>query len=44
MSKLASKRPEATGAKINDYLEIKKMIEPKIVKSHLDNGLDEDVD
>ena len=44
MSKLASKRPEITRAKVNDYLEIKKMIEPKTVKSHLDKDLNEDVD
>ena len=44
ISKLASKRPEITRSKINDYLEIKKIIEPKIVKSHLDKDLDEDAD
>ena len=44
ISKLASKRPEITRSKINDYLEIKKMIEPKVVKSHLDKDLDEDAD
>ena len=44
ISKLASKRPEITRSKINDYLEIKNMIEPKTVKSHLDKDLDEDAD
>ena len=44
MSKLASKRPEITRAKVNDFLEIKKMIEPKTVKSHLGKDLNEDAD
>ena len=42
VSKLSSKRPEVIAKKMKDYFEIKKTLEP--VKSHLYNGLDEQVD
>ena len=44
VSKLNSTRPEATASKINEYLSVKKALHIKPVVSHLDKGLDEDVD